>query len=106
MSCCPSPLAERERLKDRAGIEAAAIVLADPAEYRLPLEAVERIVDGTHRARALRNLRGLSQAALAEAAGVAQATVARIESTVSGGAVRTLTRLAKALRVPVAEVMP
>lgn len=77
------PIAEwerlQERLENRADIAAAAPILADPAEYRLPLEVVERIADGIHPVRALREWRGLSQAALAEAAGVAQPTVARIE---------------------------
>lgn len=103
------PIAEwerlQERLEDRADIAAAAPILADPAEYRLPLEVVERIADGIHPVRALREWRGLSQAALAEAAGVAQPTVARIESTTRGGSARTLSRLARALGVPVAALM-
>jgi DNA-binding XRE family transcriptional regulator len=103
------PIAEwerlQERLEDRADIAAAAQILADPGEYRLPLEVVERIADGIHPVRALREWRGLSRAALAEAAGVAQPTVARIESTARGGSARTLSRLARALGVPVAALM-
>lgn len=67
----------QEQLEDRADVAEATRVLADPAEYRLPLEVVERIAEGIHPVRASREWRGLSQAALAEAAGVSQPTVAR-----------------------------
>lgn len=103
------PIAEwerlRERLEDRADIADAVRIRADPTEYRLPLAVVERIADGEHPVRALREWRGLSQAALAEAAGVAQPTVARIERAARGGALRTLTRLARALGVPAEAVV-
>ncbi len=48
------PIAEWERLEDRADIAAAAQALADSNEYVLPLEVTEPIVEGIHRVRALR----------------------------------------------------
>jgi transcriptional regulator with XRE-family HTH domain len=55
--------------------------------------------------RALREKDGWSQSALAEAAGIRQASLSAIENEQSNAAVRTLNTLARRLRVPVAAIM-
>lgn len=55
--------------------------------------------------RALREKDGWSQAALAEAAGIRQASLSAIETEAVSAHVMTLNRLARQLRVPVAAIM-
>jgi transcriptional regulator with XRE-family HTH domain len=54
--------------------------------------------------RAIRERRGLSQAELWRRSGVAQPSISEIETGVRGAQTRTLTKLADALGVPVAEL--
>lgn len=55
--------------------------------------------------RALREKDGLSQTALAKAAGMTQANYWRIEAEASNAKVESLNSIARALRVPVAAIM-
>ncbi len=55
--------------------------------------------------RSLREKDGWSQDALAKAAGLRQATLSVIETEYSNATVRTLNRIARQLRVPVAAIM-
>ena len=57
------------------------------------------------RLKELRRLRAYSQQDLAEAAGIGRNTISRIERGETGAHGRTLRRLAKALRVDVAELV-
>jgi len=54
----------------------------------------------------LRKARGLSQSGLAAAAGVPEATVSRVENGKSNTELKTLIKLANALRVKPAELLP
>lgn len=55
--------------------------------------------------RALREKDGWTQAALAEAVGIRQATLSAIESESASAYVTTLNLIARAMRVPVAAIM-
>ena len=57
------------------------------------------------RLKELRTLRAFSQQELADAAGVGRNTISRIERGETGAHGRTLRRLARALRVDVAELV-
>ena len=76
----------------------------DDDGFRVPLEVVESVVAGMHPVRAWRESRGLTQEALAEQAGVSAPYVSQIESGKRIGAVRTLSRIAAALEVPLDEL--
>ncbi len=80
-------------------IAEARRILGDPATVIVPGEVAERILLGEHPVRVWREHRGLSQAALAEAAGMAQPTVARIETAQRKGTLAQMRRLAEALGV-------
>ena len=100
------PRAEYERL------QAAAEDLADLQRYDrvkaaltageeelIPADYANRLLNGENPLRVYRDLRGMTQAALAEKAGVNRVTVAEIETGRKQGSVATLRALADALGV-------
>jgi DNA-binding XRE family transcriptional regulator len=87
------------RRREAEDIADARRILGDPATVMVPGEVAERILLGGHPVRVWRDHRGLSQAALAEAAGMAQPTVARIETGQRKGTLAQMRRLAEALGV-------
>ena len=88
----------REAADDLADIEAFDRAKAD-GEESIPDEFVGRILDGESPVRVYRDLRQLSQARLAELAGVHRVTVAEIETGRKNGSVATLRAIATALGV-------
>ncbi len=68
-------------------------------EEVIPAAYVNRILDGEHPLRVWRDLRGLTQAALAEASGVNRVYIAEIEGRKKPGSVKALRALATALRL-------
>jgi DNA-binding XRE family transcriptional regulator len=109
------PLTEYERLMEHAGEDAeealeeefirrivaesdAAIARGD--DVLLPEAVWEEIESGANSIRVLRKHRGLTQADLAERAGITQAFLSEIESGRKAGTTETLKSLAKALAVP------
>ncbi len=90
----------RELLEDADDAAQAARKLADPDRDWVPAELADRIFDaGLHPVRAWREHRGLTQAALAEAAGVQQPTVVAIESGTEAGTTDQMRALARALGI-------
>ena len=90
----------RELLEDAEDAAEAARKLADPDRDWVPAELADRILDaGLHPVRAWREHRGLTQAALAEAAGVPQPTVVAIESGTEAGTTDQMRALAQALGI-------
>lgn len=94
--------AEYDRLRE------AAEDLADIAAYdrakaaggeSIPSAYVNRMIDGESPVRVFRDLRGLSQTALAAASGVNRVQIADIEAGRKTGSVATLRKLADALAV-------
>ena len=73
--------------------------LARGEEETIPAPVVDRLLAGEPPVRVWREHRGLTQAQLAEAAGVTQSMVAMIERGDRRGTVDTLTVIARALKV-------
>ena len=88
----------REAAEDLADIAAYDRAIA-AGEESIPSEYVDRMIDGESPVRVFRDLRGLSQTALAAASGVNRVQIADIEAGRKTGSVATLRKLADALAV-------
>ena len=91
--------AAAEDLADLQSYDRAKAALAAGEEELVPLDFVNRMLNGENALRVYRDLRGLTQAALAEKAGVNRVTVTEIEIGRKQGSVATLRALAHALDV-------
>ena len=94
------PEAEDIRDADRAMRE-----LERGEDELIPGEMVARLLDGEPPVKVWREHRGLTQAQLAERAGVTQGAVAQIESGKRRGSVDLLRKLAAALEVDVDDLI-
>ncbi|MCR6673344.1 helix-turn-helix transcriptional regulator [Devosia ginsengisoli] len=106
------PRAEYDRLReaaeDLADLETYNRIKADLAAGReelIPSEFVDRMIDGESPVRVFRNLRGMTQSALAAASGVNRVQIADIEARRKTGSVETLRKLAEALRVTIDDLI-
>jgi DNA-binding XRE family transcriptional regulator len=81
-------------------VDASLAALARGEEVALPEELWAAIEKGQSPVKVLRKHRRLTQAQLADAAGVSQAFVAEIEAGRKAGAPDTLKAIARALAVP------
>lgn len=88
-----------EDLADLQSYDRAKAALAGGADELIPADYANRLLDGENPLRVFRDLRGLTQAMLAERAGVNRVTVAEIETGRKQGSVATLRALAVALDV-------
>lgn len=91
--------AAAEDLADLQSYDRAKAALAAGEEELVPLDFVNRLLNGENTLRVYRDLRSLTQAALAEKSGVNRVTVAEIETGRKQGSVTTLRALASALNV-------
>lgn len=73
----------------------------DDDGVRFPMEVAMAIADGEHPVRAWREHRAMTQEQLAQASGVSKPFVSQIEGGKRTGSASTLSRLARALGVPV-----
>lgn len=71
-----------------------------------PSEVVHAILDGKNSVKILREYRGLTQAALAKAAGISKLYISQIEAGRRKGSLETLRAVAKALKVDTDLVLP
>jgi DNA-binding XRE family transcriptional regulator len=85
--------------------EAREGVAAARANY-LPVELVDRLVEGESPVRVWREHRRMTQGALAAAAGIAVSYLSEIESGKKPGSAVALRALAGALRVPMEDLVP
>lgn len=92
-------VAAREDLADLRAYDRTMAALDSGADEMIPAEYVERMINGESRLRVWRDYRGLTQAALGEAALVNRVQIADIEAGRKTGSVETLKKLASALRV-------
>lgn len=91
--------AAAEDLADLRAYDNAKAALAAGSDELIPADHVNRLLNGESPLRVFRELRGLTQAALAEQADVNRVTVAEIETGRKQGSVGTLRALAGALGV-------
>jgi len=92
-------LAALEDRADTAVLAGFADRLARGDEETIPAAVVDRLLAGEPPVRVWREHRGLTQAQLAEAAGITQSMVAMIEGGDRRGTVDTLTVIARSLKV-------
>lgn len=88
-----------ELLEDLKDIRDAERILSDPHDEPIPAELAHRIFQGTPPIRVFREARGLTQAQLAEAAGIDPALVAAVEQDEGAGSVELMHKLAEVLGV-------
>ena len=98
-------LAAADALSDLAAYDAAKARLARGEDEVLPAAFADRFLDGESPLRVWREVRGLTQAALAQASGVNRVQIAEMESGRKSGSVATLQRLATALGVTVDDLI-
>ena len=94
--------AARDQLEDEADARAAARVLArldSGEEATLPFEVVKRMRT-QNRIKVLREHRQMTQQDLADAVGMNRLYLSQIETGRATGGLKTLTRIAKALKAP------
>lgn len=91
--------AAAEDLADLQAYDRAKNAMDVGDEELIPEVYVDRLLEGERPLRVFRDLRGLTQAALAEKAGVNRVTIAEIETGRKHGSVATLRRLADALGI-------
>ena len=108
-----TPKAEYDRLRAReadfADMQTALDVearLAAGEEELIPAAVVDRLLDGEPPLRVWREFRNLTQSDLARASGVNRVQIVDIEADRNSGSVRTLRKLADALRVTVDDLVP
>ena len=91
--------AASEDLADLQTFDRAKAALAAGEDELIPADYANRVLNGEIRLRVYRDLRGMTQVALAEKAGVNRVTVAEIETGRKQGSIATLRSLAHALSV-------
>jgi DNA-binding XRE family transcriptional regulator len=91
--------AAAEDMADLQAYDRAKAAMRTGEEELVPARFANRLLDGESPVRVYRDLRGLTQAALAEKAGVNRVTVAELETGRKQGSVTTLQRVADALAV-------
>ena len=91
--------AAAEILADLQAFDRANAALAAGEDELIPSDYANRLLNGESPLRVYRELRGMTQAALAEKAGVGRVLVAEIETGRKQGSVATLRALAEAIGV-------
>ena len=96
--------AAAEDLADLQTYDRAKAALAAGEDELIPVDYANRLLNGKNALRVYRDLRGMTQAALAEKAGVNRMTVAEIETGRKQGSITTLRAVANALGVSLDEL--
>jgi mRNA interferase RelE/StbE len=94
-----------EELDDLRAYDRAIGALASGAEEQVPAGSVSRILAGESPLRVFRELRGLSQVALAGMSGVNRVQIGDIEAGRKTGSIETVRKLAEALRVAIDDLV-
>ncbi len=94
-------LEQLEDLEDLRAFDQAKRELAAGEDELIPSAVVERLSNGENALRVWREYRGLTQQALADAAGVCKSYISQLEAGTKTGALKTLSALAAVLRVDV-----
>lgn len=96
--------AAAEDLADLQAYDRAAAGLKSGQDELIPADYVNRLLNGESPLRVYRDLRGLTQVALAKQAGVNRVTVAEIETGRKQGSVATLRALATSLGISLDDI--
>lgn len=94
-----------EDLADIAAYDRVKSELAAGREELIPSAFADRLIDGENAIRVYRDLRQMTQAALASASGVNRVQIVDIESGRKTGSVATLRKLASALSVSIDDLV-
>lgn len=89
----------REKAEDMDDLEAYEEALKDTNDEWIPADIVHRLLNGENTIKVWREYRGLTQGELAKKTGLAQPTIAQLETGVRKGSVAVLKKLAAALSV-------
>ncbi|MPT48031.1 MAG: XRE family transcriptional regulator [Sphingobium sp.] len=92
-------------ITDLRAYDRAKVALETGDDELLPAEYVGRIIAGENPLRVWRDVRGMTQMALADASGVNRVQIANIESGIKAGSVATVKKLAEALNITVDELI-
>lgn len=98
-------MAAREDLADLRAFDRAMASLDAGEDELIPAAFANRLIDGQSPVRVYREMRGMTQTALAEASGVNRVQIVNIEAGKGVGSVETLKRLGGALRVAVDDLI-
>ena len=90
----------KEMVEDIEDVAAYDEAIANDDGFRVPHVVVVAIHEGQHPVRAWREYRGLTQEALASAAGISTPFLSQIEGSKRVGSLDTLRAIARALDVP------
>ncbi len=94
-----------EDLSDLQAYDSAKAALDAGKEELIPSEYVTRLLDGENPVRVYRDLRGLTQAVLADRASLSRVIVAEIETGRKAGSIATVKKLAEALGVDIDDIV-
>lgn len=94
-----------EDAEDIRAADNAVRELAAGYDEAIPGEVVRRLLEAAHPLSVWRKYRGLTQQALADAAGMGKSYVSQIESGAKSGSVKSLRRLAEVLRIDVDDLI-
>ena len=86
--------------QDLADADAVKVRLAAGETEAFPFEVAERILDGEHPVKTLREYRKLTVRGLAEIAGISASYLSEIETDKKPGSFDAMVRIARALDVP------
>ncbi len=103
------PYKEYERLRGAAELAEDAELARralERDEERIPIEVVERLIEGENPVRVWRKYRGLTQQGLAKKVGVSPAYLSQIETGKRGGSSKVLRAIASALNVDLDDIDP
>jgi DNA-binding XRE family transcriptional regulator len=99
-------LEQLEELADIRTFDNAKRELAAGVDEVVPAALVERLANGENPLRVWREYRGLTQQALAEAAGIGKSYISQLEAGTKTGALGTLRALAAALNIDLDDLEP
>jgi DNA-binding XRE family transcriptional regulator len=94
-----------EMLSDLAAFDKAEESLLSGEDELVPSHVADSILNGVNAVKVWREYRGLSQTALAEAAGLSQAYIAQIESGKRVGRIDAFKSIARALNVDIDDLV-
>jgi DNA-binding XRE family transcriptional regulator len=97
-------MADAEMLADVRAFDAVRARIEGGEEELIPLEIVERRLEGESAVKIWREYRGLTQASLAKVSKVSRPMIAAMEAGHKNGGIATLKKLAVALKVDLGQL--